>query len=146
MKKSNCFARLFRDAARSLQPNDTLESLNAEFAAAHSAHNLVQESLVAKKISIINALEGLYLYIPCKLQMITETQKSAPSEIYQDLVQALSLIYFVEQMFAAVNSDWLAQQKTTCQSILGPLPTSTKDFLDSEAQQVAGSLLTSYQA
>jgi hypothetical protein len=57
-----CFARLFRDAARTMLPTDTVDSLKQELQIAHDAHNLVQESIVAKKISIINALEGLYLY------------------------------------------------------------------------------------
>lgn len=141
-----CFARLFRDAARTLQPSDTLESLNAEFLAAKNVQNLSEESMIAKKISILNALEGLYLYIPCKLQLITETQRLAPREIYQDLLQALSLIYFVEGVFTAVNREWLVQQKEACDSVLRSLPASMKEFLDGEAHEAAEALIKSYQA
>lgn len=140
-----CFARLFRDAARTLRPTDTLDSLNAEFAAAQHAHNLALESMIAKKISIINALEGLYLYIPCKLEMITAMQASAPSEVYQDLQQTLALIYFVEGVFTAVNTEWLARQKEACQTVLVPFPDATKTFLDREAHHAAEALIQSYK-
>jgi hypothetical protein len=62
-----CFARLFRDAARTMSSTETIESLNAELKVAKDRQNFLEESLIAKKICIINALEGLYLYIPCNV-------------------------------------------------------------------------------
>lgn len=140
-----CFARLFRDAARTMSPTDTIESLNAELIVAKDGQNLLQESIIAKKISIINALEGLYLYIPCKLRLMSETQRFAPTEIQQDLIQALSLIYFIERVFSEVNPEWLAVQKGACQSMLRPLPDPMKEFMDGEAHQAADALIKSYQ-
>ena len=75
-----CFARLFRDAAKTMSSTETIESLNAELKVAKDRQNLLEESLIAKKICIINVLEGLYLYIPCKLRLMEETQRSAPTE------------------------------------------------------------------
>ena len=140
----SCFARLFRDAARTLQPTDTIESLSAELRIAHDNQNLSQELTVAKKISIINALEGLYAYIPCKLRWIAQTYESAPDEIYQDLIQTLSLIYFMERVFSNANTAWLSEQKTICASILQPIPTAMKDFMDGEAHQAAEALIAVY--
>ena len=140
-----CFARLFRDAARTMRPTDTIESLTAELIVAKDGQNLLEESIIAKKISIINALEGLYLYIPCKLRLMGETQRSAPTEIQQDLIQALSLIYFIERVFAEVNPEWLAEQKDACQSMLRPLPKLMKEFMDGEAHQAADALINAYK-
>ena len=139
------FARLFRDAARTMSSIDTIESLNAELIVAKNGQNLLEESIIAKKISIINALEGLLLYIPCKLRLMGETQKSAPTEIQQDVIQALSLIYFIAQVFAKVNPEWLSEQKDACQSMLQHLPDPMKDFMDGEAHQAAEALIKSYQ-
>jgi len=141
-----CFARLFSDAARTMRSTDTIDSLNSELKVAHDSKNLRQEIIVAKKISIISALEGLYLYIPCKLRLISETQKTAPAEIHQDMIQALSLIYFIERAFSEVNTEWLAQQKDTLQQMLLPVSASTKTFMVEEAHQAAEALIKSYQA
>lgn len=141
-----CFARLFRDVARTMSSNDTIESLNAELIVAKDRQNLLEESIIAKKICILNALEGLYLYIPIKLRLMGETHRSAPTEIQQDLIQALSLIYFIQRIFDKVNPEWLAEQKNTCQIMLRPLPDPMKEFMDEEAHQAAEALIKSYQS
>ena len=140
-----CFARLFRDAARTMSSTEAIESLNAELKIAKVRQNLLEESLIAKKICIINALEGLYLYIPCKLRLMEETQRSAPTEIQQDLIHAWSLIFFIERVYAEVNLEWLAEQKDACQNMLRPLPDSMKEFMDGEAHQAAEALIQLYQ-
>ena len=43
-----CFARLFRDAARTMRPTDTIESLTAELIVAKGGQNLLEESIIAR--------------------------------------------------------------------------------------------------
>jgi hypothetical protein len=77
---------------------------------------------------------------------MTETRNVVGDDISQDLIQTLSLIYFIEQVFSDANPTWLVQQKEVCQTMMQPLPSPTKAFMDGEAHQAAEALVKSYRA
>jgi hypothetical protein len=102
--------------AKAYVQDGTYETLKAKFDEHVHEDRLKDALLVAQKISILYGLQGLYLYLPFKLEMLREAH-AEHDMIAQALIQTLSLILFVETNLGPDERSlhaWTVLQKNAC--------------------------------
>lgn len=94
-------------------PPATIETLYQD---AVAKENWQEARFCAQKLSILQGLKGLYLYIPLQLAILKQNKEDPANIISQDLLKVLSLIYYIEQHLASASPDleWIATQKQAC--------------------------------
>ena len=125
---------LFQSANRQIK-DASFEDLHAEFQDKLKNNDLDNASIIAKKISILYGLKGLYLYVPVELSRI-KSDKEKGEIIDQALMQLLSLILFIEHnVTSAHDREWVQLQKSISLSMCDS--PQKKDNLEKEAETLS---------
>lgn len=129
---------LFQNANRQIK-DASFDDLHAEFQDKLKRDDLDKASIIAKKISILYGLKGLYLYVPVELSRI-KIDKDQGEIIDQDLMKLLSLILYIEHnVTSAQDKEWAQLQRSISLSLCDSQ--QKRDILEKEAESLSSSYL-----